>query len=188
LTFGLGVLLPLLRLLPPPALALSRLPAVQLAEAFRLLAVALIPRPRRKRTPTARPVTSPRRKPRGARRTRGRGSMLFASHGRWCSRPGYRDRGFSILPTPWFGLRQEGVPHLRQPVTPLSTTRPTGRRVRCAGVPSRKDEGNREGDGLELARLLKETISSKETTEGRKQPRKQRRRGRRRRRTSQPSD
>jgi hypothetical protein len=88
LTFGFGVLLLVLRFFPPSALTLGRLPAAQLAEAFRLAAVALIPGPRQKLPTTARPVTSPRRKPRGARRTPGTRIMLFSSHGRWCSRWG----------------------------------------------------------------------------------------------------
>ena len=88
LTFGFGVLLPLLHFLPPPALTPGRVPATQLAEAFGLLAVALIPGPRQELPTTACPVTSPRRKSRGARRTPGRGAMLFSSHGRWCSRWG----------------------------------------------------------------------------------------------------
>lgn len=88
LTFGFGVLLPLLRFFPPSTLTLGRLPAMQLAEAFRLSAVALIPGPRQKLPATALPVTSPRGKPRAARPTPGTGIMLFSSHGRWCSRWG----------------------------------------------------------------------------------------------------
>ena len=97
LTFGFGVLLLVLRSFPPSALTLGRLPTPQLAKAFRVLAVTLIPGPRQKRPTAARPVTSPRRKPRGARRTPGRGAMLFSSHGRWCSRWGRPRDGPSSL-------------------------------------------------------------------------------------------
>ena len=214
LTFGFGVLLLVLRSFPPSALTLGRLPTPQLAKAFRVLAVTLIPGPRQKRPTAARPVTSPRRKPRGARRTPGRGAMLFSSHGRWCSRWGRpRDGpsslghldvdepaacGDSNLPDTWRRLqdtrhasdrsmagrrsRPPPIPH------PLSTAGPTDRRPRCARPPSRNDEGNREGDCLELVRLLKETIPSKDTSERRKPRRKYRRRVGRRRRSTQPSD
>jgi len=46
LTFGCGVLLLVLRFFSPTALTLDRLPAAQLAKAFRFLAVTLIPGPR----------------------------------------------------------------------------------------------------------------------------------------------
>ena len=141
--------------------------------------------------------------------------MLFSSHGRWCSRWG-RPRDW-LSPSGTFLLTNPlpavilvsripggrvqytrhaldrptagGVHDLRPLVTPLSTAGPIDRRPRRARVPSRNDEGNREGDCLELARLLKETIPSKETSERRKRRRKYRRRGGRRRRSTQrPTD
>ena len=70
----------------------------------------------------------------------------------------------------------------------LNTAGPTDCRPHHARPPSRNDEENREGDCLELALLLKETIPSKGTSQGRKRRRKRRRRGERRRRSTQRSD
>jgi hypothetical protein len=182
-TFGFGVLLLVLRVFSPFALTPDRLPAAQLAKAFRFLAVTLIPGSRQKLPTAAHSVTRPQRKPTGARRTPGRGAMLFSSHGRWCSRWG-RPRDWlspsgtfllinplpAVIPVSQIpaGLAQYTRyawdrptpvrPSLPPPFHPLHTTAPTARRAR---VPSRNGEGNREGDCLELARLLKETIPSK---------------------------
>jgi hypothetical protein len=65
--------------------------------------------------------------------------------------------GFKIPATPRLGLSRDGVHDLRPLLAPPSTAGPTDRRPRRARPPSRNDEGNREGDGLELAPLFKET-------------------------------
>ena len=183
------MLLSLLRLAARPTLALGGLPAAQQPEAFWLLAVALVPRPRQKNATTASPVTNPRRKPAGPRRAPTGSGKLFLSHGRWCSRRG-RPRDWPLVPrAPLCGrtrflrlvLRsltpgslvqytqhapgQPAASHLGTPVTLLNTMGPTDRYPCRASSESEKREGNEEEDRLELARPSKETNPRKETAE-----------------------
>jgi hypothetical protein len=152
-------------------LAFGRLPAAKLPETFRLPAVALVPRPRQKHATTALPVTSPQRKPVGARRGRRGGDKLLLSQGRWYSRWG-RPRGWpSALRAPFRLLdappavpfRRQLVQYTRNAFAPSGAAIPQGpwsssRRFppRAAGV-NKQGEGNEEGDGLELARSWKDT-------------------------------
>ena len=178
MTLGLGMLLLLFRLLPPTALALRRLPAVDFAKTRRFLAVALIPDPRLENAITAQPVTSPGRKAVGTGRTRRRRGRLFASHGRWCSRWG-RPRGCCkslghLSDIPLIGSDGPAARDRRTGSSVYSAhlNRSAACYQRCASViqPSapetmschapigrRKSEGNREGDGLALAPSGKET-------------------------------
>lgn len=174
LTFGFRVLLPLFRFLPPPPLTLGRLPAAQLAEALRFLAVALIPGPWQKLAATALPVTSPRREPTPARRTPGRGAMLFSSHGRWCSRwgrprdwlspsgtfvltnlppavvlvsgiPGRWAQNLSLPATPRLGLPQDDDHHLRSPAPGSAPRDPVGQTIASAAHRRRRKTTKKTG-------------------------------------------
>ena len=179
LAFRLGVLLLLLRLKPQLTLAFGRLPAAELPETFRLLAVALVPRTRWKHTTTAIPMTSPGRKPVGASRGAGGNDKLTLSRGSWLLPLGPPE-GLLISPSGILVPREAppAVPFRRrflQHTQPASGSPAQGCArnlllVQTSGLVGarpdpRKREGNEEGDELDLFLPSKETRPAKETSE-----------------------
>ena len=179
LAFRLGVLLLLLRLKPQLSLAFGRLPAAELPETFRFLAVTLVPRTRWKHTTTAIPVTSPGRKPVGASRGVGGNDKLTLSRGSWLLPLGPPE-GLLISPSGILVPREAppAVPFRRrflQYTQPASGSPAQGCTRNLPLVPtsglararpySRKREENEEGDELDLFLPSKETLPAKETSE-----------------------
>jgi hypothetical protein len=173
------VLLLLFRLLPQPTLAFGCLPAAELPETFRLLAVALVPGPWREHTTTAIPVTSPGRKPVGASRGARGNDKLTLSRGSWLLPLGPPE-GLLISPSGILVPREAppAVPFRRRflqytqpasgsPAQGCARNLPLVQTSGLAGARSdpRKREGNEEGDELEFVHPSKETILRKETSE-----------------------